>query len=135
MARAKRATNTSTRNQNCLRRSERIANQRRRRVGQEKARYVSLDRNRRRRRNPSRLKASRVVERTQERMKSEHKHGRTRVSQKFGMKRKNKEEASLDECSLFSINYMKEMLKAGFAEGRRRAEQLVNLALQTGLRS
>nr|CAD7445764.1 unnamed protein product [Timema bartmani] len=66
--------------------------------------------------------------------KSEQRHGRKCVAKKH-IKNKNKNEVSLNECSSFSLNNVKEMLKAGFAEGRRRAEQLVNLALQTGLRS
>ncbi|CAG2059338.1 unnamed protein product [Timema podura] len=67
--------------------------------------------------------------------KSEQRHGRKGVAKKHIIKNKNKNEFSLNECSSFSLNNVKEMLKAGFAEGRRRAEQLVNLALQTGLRS
>nr|CAD7415815.1 unnamed protein product [Timema poppensis] len=67
--------------------------------------------------------------------KSEKRDGIKCVAKKHIMKNKNKNELSLNEFSSFSLNNVKEMLKAGFAEGRRRAEQLVNLALQNGLQS
>nr|CAD7203379.1 unnamed protein product [Timema douglasi] len=83
-------------------------------------------------------------------IKSEKKHGINTLLSKKLIKKNDKKEVSLDECSSFSLNYVKwgclaptaptmrtpmEMLMAGFAEGRRRAEQLVNLALHYGLRS
>nr|CAD7448495.1 unnamed protein product [Timema bartmani] len=134
MARAKRLTRLSTQNQNPLRRSVRLAEQREG-VVHETSLQIPSDKNTHRGRNPSRYKASCTNERLKAKIKPEKKNGSKSVLSKKLIKKYDKNEASLDKCSSFSLSCVKEMLLAGFAEGRRRAEQLVNLALQYGLRS
>nr|CAD7579564.1 unnamed protein product [Timema californicum] len=128
MARAKRLTRLSTRNQNLSRRSLRLVGQREGNF-HETSLQISSDKNKHRGRNSSNSKNGFTNDNIKAKIKSEKKNRRKSVLSKKLIKKYDKNEASS-----FSLNCVK-MLKAGFAEGRRRAEQLVNLALQFGLRS
>ncbi|CAG2056024.1 unnamed protein product [Timema podura] len=126
MASAKRLTRISTQNQNPSRRSLRLVEQREG-VVHETSLQISSDKNTHRGRNPSRYKASCTNHRLKAKIKSEKKNGSKSVLSKKLIKKYDKNEASLDECSSFSLSCIKKMLLAGFAEGRRRAEQLYGL--------
>nr|CAD7415816.1 unnamed protein product [Timema poppensis] len=132
MARNKRLSQLSTQNQNHSRRSRRLGQ--REGIVHETSLQISKNKNRHRGRNPPRPKACCTNDRIKAKIKSEKKHRINTLLSKKLIKKNDKKEVSLDECSSFSLNYVK-MLMAGFAEGRRRAEQLVNLALHYGLRS
>ncbi|CAG2059337.1 unnamed protein product [Timema podura] len=126
MARTKRLKHLSKPNQNHSRRSARLVGQREG-VVHETSLQISQNKNTHRVRNPPRSKACCTNDRIKAKIKSEKKDGRNSLLSKKLIKKNDGEEVSLDKCSSFSLNYVKEMLMAGFAEGRRRAEQLYGL--------